>query len=141
MNEKIKNHFIKHKEAYIVGGCSILVAGITCAIMRGKYTSSHQELDSERLRRSEPDMTVNTRPLNIFNNKPITSVVTVVEREGRGHTGYIIRCLETGDVYFTQNEAAEALHVWPSIISRHMNGSIPDINGNHLERVRPPLAA
>jgi len=121
---RIKQHFVEHEEKYVFG-VSCFFVGFTVAIMRGRYASFHRKLDG-------PIVTV--RPLN-FLGKQVNNILTVIQREGRGHPGYLVRCLETNDYYFSQNEVANAMSVWPSLISDHLNGKVESIHGFHFERI------
>lgn len=75
------------------------------------------------------------RPLTFFSNKTTNTMVTVVEREGRGHPGYLVRCLETNEIFPSQKNAANILNVPAQVISKHLSGEYNDANGYHLERI------
>ena len=72
------------------------------------------------------------RPLSFFSTQ---NVVTVIEREGRGHPGYLVRCLETGRVFPSQDAAARSIGAYPSILSSHLQGKHSDVFGLHFERI------
>ena len=63
------------------------------------------------------------------------NVVNAFEREGRGHPGYLTRCLETKMTWPTQKAAAYAHGVHPNRMSDHLNGRLEHLNGNHFERI------
>ena len=133
--EKIKEHFIRNKDRYIVGTIvGITTAGITWLIMR----RSRAVLDY--VGADCPD-TESTDFLSLFSNKfninsSITNnVVTVIEREGRGHPGYRVRDLDTLMEWDTQGLAAKSLNTTPMVISKHIRGIYPDAKGHHLERI------
>ena len=122
----VKKHVEEHCFAYIaVTGAA--VAGITCCIMRGRHAEIPRVSDG-------PD-TVTVRPLSFFSRQENT-ITTVIEREGRGHPGYRVRCLETGEEFASQGEAARALKALPAIVSGHLKGKVDDVHGHHLERIR-----
>jgi hypothetical protein len=116
---------MSRRKKIVLIGSGIAVAGITCYIMRGRYVmvgnAALNGLDG-----------VTVRPLAFFSKQ---SVVTVVEREGRGHPGYITKCLETGIRYAAQEDAARAIGVHPTTMSRHILGVLPDVKGLHFERI------
>jgi hypothetical protein len=130
--EKIKEHFKKHKEAYLVAG----IAGITMIIMRDRMNAN---LQSGIARSDLQSGTGQVRPLflslfakNSYNgNKMVGSVVT----PGRGAPGFITRCIETEQEWRTQTQAAIAAGTSPANMSAHLNGKFPDIFGLHYERV------
>ena len=115
MKETIRNNW----KPLVVG---VGIAGITCFIMRGRYEACIE-------RAYGPIVTV--RPLSFFSKQ----FVTVVLRDGRGHPGYVVKCLETGSIYLSQAEAAKAMGFTPSTLSQHLNGMRSHIHGFHLERV------
>lgn len=123
--EKIKTHVIEHKTAYISVAVGVVSAGFTYLIMRGRHAGMQSVPDGPAK--------VTMRPFLLFSSK--NNIVTVVEQEGRGHPGYVVRCLETGLTYSTQGEAARAYNVSPSMISSHINRKIDNVNGLHFERV------
>lgn len=124
--EKIKEHFRENKAIYISGGLGIIAgAGFTCIIMRGRHAGIQGVPDGRD--------TVTMRPFNFLS--PINNVTTVIEREGRGHPGYIVRCIETGEYFLSQNEAAKKIGTYPSLISGHLQGKFPDVDGFHFERL------
>jgi hypothetical protein len=129
MNDKIqsvKDHISRNKTVYISTGISVAIAGITCAIMRGRYTGVLRVLDQSD--------TINVRPLS-FLSKQSNHIVNVIEREGRGHPGYLVKCLETGITYLSQTQAASDMGLSKSMLSSHLNGAVNDVNGFHFERV------
>jgi hypothetical protein len=127
--QKIKDHFVRNQAAYISGGTGILVgAGITLIIMRGRHAGI----------RGVPDTAENSvfvRPLSFLSTQT-NNIVTVVERENRGHPGYLIRCLETNEIFTSQKQAARAKNVSDAIFSLHVRRKLDDINGLHFERMR-----
>lgn len=124
MITKLKEHIVKHKEVYIASGICFF-AGFTIAIMRGKRAE---------LQRGSDGLIVTTHPFNFLTNRS-TNILIVNQKEGRGHPGYLIRCLEDNSVYPSQEQAAEAMKVYPSVISGHLKGKIADVHGFHFERL------
>lgn len=135
--EKIKAHIKEHKEKYItVGVTAVISAGITYIIMRGRYATLHGGV--------EPILhggigggsdTVAIRPLSFFSHQ-INNIVTVVERDGRGHPGYRIRRLEDLREWDTQGLTAIDINTSPSRLSSHLTKGIPEsIDNFHYERV------
>lgn len=120
---KIREHVIEYKETYIAGAICLL-AGYTLAITRERHASLQSGLD-------EPSQ-VTMRSLFLFSNH---NKVVVNEREGRGHPGYIVRCLETLIEFPTQADAARAMDLSPAVLSSHINGRFDNVNGYHFERV------
>ena len=126
MNGRVKQHIKKHKLIYTNVATAVAFAGITCVIMRGRHAGVQRVPDGSE--------TITVRPLSILSNQK-SNVVTVIEREGRGHPGYRIMDLDTGVVHLSQADTARALNTYPSVISGHIQGKLSDANGHHLMRV------
>ncbi len=123
--ERIKAHINKHKVVYSCGTTAITVAGITYLIIGGRYAVVGNAA-SDGLER------VTVRPLSFFSHH--NNVVTVIERDGRGHPGYITHCIETGKDFATQGEAARKYGISSTVMSKHINGILENANGFHFER-------
>lgn len=127
--EKIKDHFRENKAAYISGGLGIIAgAGFTCIIMRGRHARIQGVLDTA-------ENSVFVRPLSILSNGMTNNVVNVIERGGRGHPGYIVQCLETGETFASQVQAANKMNIPEVLLSAHLRGKFPDVDGFHFERL------
>lgn len=131
MNEKIeqaKEHVRRNATIYItVGGC-LLSAGITYVVMR---SNAARGVASEGNARGG---LTNAASFN-FRNKQTINVTTVLDREGRGHPGWPVRNIETKRIFFSQKEAAEVFGIPENVLSGHLNGKFPDVDGLHFERV------
>lgn len=130
--QTIKAHVREHKDRYLIGGFSLVVgAGFTALIMRDRHAVVGNAASDG------PDVaTVRSFNFN-FLSRQIESgnVTTVITREGRGHPGYITRWVEEGIDYETQGLAASEQGVDPTVMSRHIRGILPDVNGQHFERI------
>lgn len=130
--EQFKQHLKEHKTEYLTG---IGFATITCLIMRGRYealaTGGAYGLETA-------DTSVTMRPLSFFSSQG-DNVVSVVVRNGRGNPGYIVRNLDTGKFFSSQREAASAFGISETLLSKHINGKIPNAEGLQFERL--PFAA
>jgi hypothetical protein len=131
--EKTKAHFRKYKTWYCCAGAGLLGAGITLVIMKGRSAWVGNAASDE-------DLILNklfARSFNFFShhNNVTSNIVTVVERDGRGHPGYIVRCLETNEIFPSQHAASASLGIPATVISDHLRGKFEDANGLHLERI------
>lgn len=124
----LKTHIKRYKMVYSIGTTAV-IAGITGLIIGGRCAGIL----------GVPDRTVTTvfaRPLFLFSNhNKMYNVVAVITKEGRGHPGFPILCKETGDVFLSQNGAASWLGVSPGILSSHLKGYRPNIDGFTFERL------
>jgi hypothetical protein len=135
--KKVKAHLKEHKELYIGLGVGFTIAGITYFIMRGHTIPlrdakptywAHQSVKSPLT--GHIDFHFNkSRIDNSFN------VVNVNERNGRGHPGYMTRCLEDNLTWMSQKEAANANNIHPNRLSDHLNGRLDHVDGKHFERI------
>lgn len=122
----VKEHIVRNKAAYIFGGSGILVgAGFTLLIMRGRCAGI----------RGVPDTAENSVFVRPFNFLSPNTIVTVIERDGRGHPGYIVRCIETGAIFPSQVQAAKEMNVPVTVLSAHLNGKFSEVDGLHFERI------
>ena len=114
---KIKTHLYENRKVYIVGTICF-VAGAVCVLIFKKGDVITQTV-------SGSDNTVIGKAEN----------VTIVSNylNGRGYVAKAVKCLETGDEFSSQIEAAIAYNVSPANFSKHMNGKLPDIHGLHFE--------
>lgn len=140
--ETIKKHFAEHKEVYVGIGIGLTLAGITWVIVRGRNTSVHGALGSdlhggsEGFGRSVVENT--TRSLSFgFNNHTtsINNAVTTIHKGSRGPSGFVTRCVETGELFETQDAAARAFDISKSVLSSHLNKGTPLKEGLHFERL------
>lgn len=126
--ERVKNHLLKNKNAYLAGGAGFLLAGITCTIVRSNIARGAMDVD-----RSRGEL------INIasfaFRSPHTVNVTTVLDREGRGHPGWPCRNLETKRIFFSQKEAALAFEIPENVLSGHLHGKFSDVDGLHFERV------
>lgn len=152
---KFKDHLARHKNAYILVGTSISVAGITYLIMRTRMPTALQSGPLAELPCSTKELpgfgakvppqghTNAAKVLpqghsisNLTNSVGINNgVVNVFEREGRGHPGYMVRCLENGLTYNSQKAAAMDLDLNEMRLSQHLNGAREQVGGLHFERI------
>lgn len=107
MLEKTKAHLKKHKTAYLVAGgvvAGVVLGAVVTAVVR--KTSVNQ--------------------IAIGDN--ITQIAEV-HLARRGHPGYIVQCVETGEIFASQRRAAEVLNVNRYDLWKHLHGEIPDVKG------------
>jgi hypothetical protein len=104
--EKVKHHLRENEELYI--GLAVgLITGAAVGVM------------------------IRSRPIHViapmFNNAPTFNNVV----NNGGHMRKIVRCIETGEMWRTVGEAAEAAGVSFPAMSRHINGHDDHIRNFH----------
>lgn len=126
--ERIKTHIEKHKVAYACTATTVIVAGITAIIMRSNI--AQRGMGGGNAQRG-----LNNTASFIYGKNHVVNVTTVLDREGRGHPGWPVRNIETKRNFLSQVEAAKYFDVSESVLSGHLNGKFPDVNGLHFERI------
>jgi hypothetical protein len=122
--EPIKKHWKQYKWWYI--GAGVVVAVGVCAYILGKNTID------DRISMGDIDMGSQNVASPAINNGVLNYTV---ESSRQGPPSWVVQCLETGDVYSSQNKAAEALDLSSSTISQQINGIKPDAGGLHFKRI------
>lgn len=122
---KIKAHLRRHKNAYILVGTSISVAGITYLVMRTRMPTASQSGPLAELPRSTKELSGSY--FSAGNDMVNVGNVTHVNFGGYSHK--LIRCNSTGEIWESVSEAAADLGVDRSTLSRHINGHVPHVHG------------
>lgn len=115
MTDKVKTHFRENKKVYLAfagGALLVYVAGS----------------------RRDVEVNSNTKYLSINSPDHSTNVV-VTQLQRRGHPGNLVRCNETGEVFASQQRAAEAMGINPGTLSSHLNGKYDSAQGLTFERL------
>jgi hypothetical protein len=138
MKEEIKAHIEKHKVVYSFTAGGVLFAGITAAIMRGRSTGVRgAPAFGVRGAPNEVSKTY-TRPLMFFSNH--NTIATIVSRGNSGPPSYMVERLSDGKTWLSQADTALETGVYPSLLSGHLNGKIPDIDGEVYRRIGVAVA-
>ena len=53
----------------------------------------------------------------------------------QGPPSWVVRCIETGEVFSSQNKAAEVLGISKQDLSKHLNKTMDTADGLHFERI------
>jgi len=122
---KIKKHFEKQKQEYLWVGSLVVVAGITYLIMRN---ANAQPIG--------PGTSVTAQNgISVLGNKVVMNNVSYISANRQGPPSWVVRCIETGEIYTSQNAAAEAIGLSPSELSKHLNGLMDHVRGYTFERI------
>jgi hypothetical protein len=127
--EGIASHVKRHKVAYSFGA-GIAIAGITCLII-GKNVKSSLDTGAN----GSEMTTLHSFFFSLFANNSGHNVVTTVHTGGRGHPGFRVKHPATNLDFDTQGAAARAFHIPETIVSKHLNGKIPNAYGEVFERI------
>ena len=87
-----------------------------------------------------PELTpVNTLEVNrgglVLGNSYALNNVSFVSVPRQGPPSWIIRCVETNDIFISQASAALKMELPQSEISKHLNGVMDHVRGYHFERI------
>ena len=132
--DQIKKHYDKHKRVYNVLSIALLLTTsvlITRSIVRRSCTP--QLLDVADCLGTE-----SVDSFSFLNNTKIAkgaNITTNIYNKTKGHPGFVTRCVETGELFETQNAAASFFEIPPSILSRHLNDGLELREGLHFERL------
>lgn len=131
MKQKLQAHWNEYRLFYIGTGVGLALAGITYGIVKHKNGKSTYWAHSPM--ESPPTGHIGF----IFSDSTISdsTFVNVLERDGRGHPGYLTRCLETGLTYPSQKSAAAAFGFDKTHMSDHLHGRLENLGGYHFERI------
>jgi len=64
-----------------------------------------------------------------INYKSTTTNIVTTQLVRRGHPGNIIKCVDTGEMFASQNRAAQATGIHPFELYRHLAGQIDTAGG------------
>ncbi|QGJ89665.1 membrane protein [Gordonia Phage Odesza] len=117
--DKVKSHIQENKKVYIVGGVCLVVGLAGGALI----VKAHQP----------PPIKVQPKINQVLSWKPEAKLEVYIE--ALGDPGNIIQDTTTGTIYASQRQAADALGVDPSSVSRHLAGKFPDVKGHILSNL------
>jgi hypothetical protein len=124
MIDSIKVHVGKHKIAYSVGTI-VVIAGITCVIMRGvasQYISRGISVTADR-------------GISVIGKNVVMKNVSYISSNRMGAPSWVVRCRETGEIFRAQRAAAIGMGLPESEISKHLNGVMDNVRGFTFERI------
>lgn len=121
--EKIKTHFQENKAVYVAAIAGVIVGGAGVYILKTNLAIAVDSSQQIKGFAWKPEMTYT-------NNS--TVINTLVRR---GHPGNVIRCIETGETFASQNRTASANGIDAGSLSKHLRGLLPNVNGLTFEEL------
>ena len=124
--ERVKQHVVRNRYWYAAGGLAVVAGALGYSIGRSSadgecgHTFEVGDVNAGEDVVIGGDHIDNSQIHNEINNY-------------YGHSTKIVKCLETGEIWETVNEAADAIGVARSTLSNHLNGRSDHIYGNHYE--------
>lgn len=124
--DEIKAHLQKNQGMYGFG-VGVAVAGITCFIMKGRYSA--QRID-------RGISVVANRGISVIADRSVVKEnVFLISSRRQGAPSWVVRCFETGGIFSSQLSAAKEMNIPASELSKHLNGMMDNVRGFHFERV------
>lgn len=126
-DQKIGQHVSEHSEFYIRAGIAVGVAGFTAVIMRG--------FASQPIRVGNVTDAAHGGIVSVMGKKAVMSNVSFISSYRQGSPSWVVRCLESGEIFASQRQAALAMNIPQSELSKHLNGHFDTAHGRHFERI------
>lgn len=115
--EKIKTHFKDNKNTYIGTTVGVVVGAASVIFVT----------------RNPTDVSVENKIQQILSWKPQATLEVYIE--ALGDPGNIVQDTTTGTIYASQGQAAKALGVTASDMSKHLNGIRAHLDGHVFEKL------
>lgn len=114
---KVKAHFEKNKNSYILGGVCFLT-GAVAGVAVGMNMSSQTATATQRV--------------IAFKTGDVTQNV-IQQLTRRGHPGIVVRCVETGESFASVRRASELLNLNRAELTSHLKGLKDSVGGLTFE--------
>jgi uncharacterized membrane protein len=128
VKDKTKAHVQEHKAFYIGAGSGVALAA---AFVAGAYIG-------------KADVKVDPKIQQILSYKPLAIQKTVVELTERANLSKPCKIKGSNkleDIFLSQNDFARQYGVPQSVVSEHLNGKRPDVDGIVLEWIQKSTEA
>lgn len=124
-----QTHWQRYKQLYVGIALGVALAGITLLVVR---RTSVPYLTQVRTVPIGETTSPSSHAWSLFGN---VSAVTTTHNGRVGHPGFVTRCVDTGEVFLSQGEAARAYGIPESMLSKHLNFGRPLVEGVSFERL------
>ena len=115
----IKTHLKNNRDKYLIGGGALAI-GLTVGYFAHPASANQRAAVKQFIAWHSPT-TIN-----------LEQTTTLVRR---GHPGNIIKCVETGELFASQNRAADILGISKTSLSQHLKGKRPSVSGYTFENL------
>lgn len=123
--ERLIKHWDENKKFYIGLGVGVGFAGITTLIVRG---TPSQAISRGISATANHGISVTGKRIAIEN-------LSYISVNRPGPASWVVRCLETDQIFMSQSAAASAMHLPASELSKHLNGLMDHVRGYTFERI------
>lgn len=126
MQKEIKEHFAKYRNIYITAGIVVLASAVTGFTVY--FGVKAQGLTTNKISiKGNKNQNITLQTGGVLNY--------TIKSNRKGPPSWMVRCIETGEIFSSQKKAAKAMEIDPRKISQNVRGLITDIKGLHFERV------
>lgn len=73
--------------------------------------------------------------IGVIAKRVVMHNVNYIAANRQGPPSWVVRCLETGSIFTSQNAAATEMGLSAAHLSQHLNGLRDHVSGNHFERI------
>ena len=120
----LKEHIDRHKVAYSFAA-GVALAGITAVIMRDVFSQPI----------SRGIAVTAERGIAVLGKRVVMNNVSYISANRQGPPSWVVRCVETGEIFTSQKQAAEVMGIPSAELSKHLNGLRDHVYNNHFERI------
>ena len=118
--ERVETHIQENWKVYATHGVALVVGGVAAGLTQ-RYIGDE-----------EPQNANVSQKVGLAVNSIIKQDVTITQIKTNGHPGNVIEDLTTGEIYYSQREAAKAMGVSNSTIARGIkSGIVKAPDGDH----------
>lgn len=118
--DRVEAHIRENWKVYATHGVALVVGGVAAGLTQ-RYIGDE-----------EPQNADVSQKVGLAVNSIIKQDVTITQIKTNGHPGNVIEDLSTGETYYSQREAAEAMGVSNSTIARGIkSGIVKAPDGDH----------
>jgi hypothetical protein len=125
--EAAKEHVKRNWKIYAGVAGGVIFAGITCTIMR--------DVISQPIGVGIVADAAGAGNVAVAGKKVVMDNVSFISSHRQGSPSWVVRCLETDEVFTSQRKAAQALGVSQSAVSQQLNGIRDTVAGKTFERL------
>jgi hypothetical protein len=122
--DRVVAHVGDNKELYIGMIAAAVAGGAAGYLVRGQMT-----------RQTPADVVTDNTIVNAVCWKPTSTINQITKYYG--DPGNHVRCIETGEEWLSQGDAARITGISPSYLSKHLLGRVPNCKGLHFELTDP----
>jgi hypothetical protein len=136
MFDKVKTHVKDNIDLYVVFSAGVGVAGITYLIMRGAASLPIRDAIGVPAQGAIGVLGERAVSQNIVSGKNnVLHSVSYFSADRQGPPSWVVRCLETGNIFTSQKSAAAEMGLSAAHLSEHLNGIREHVSGNTFERI------